>query len=130
MTSNPPNIASEFVVLKPDHTTATVSFTPTLFERLETDFEGFTDHVLVSSFAFDADWPTWEMHPAGDEIVVLLSGVATFMMERDGGEVSVELVRPGDYAVVPKGTWHTAKTSSSTRMLFITPGEGTRNRDK
>ncbi|MBV8633889.1 MAG: hypothetical protein JO002_05315, partial [Burkholderiaceae bacterium] len=20
-------------------------------------------HLLVSSFSFDADWPTWEMHP-------------------------------------------------------------------
>jgi hypothetical protein len=37
-------------------------------------FAGFKGHVLVATFAFDADWPTWERHPAGDELVCLLSG--------------------------------------------------------
>jgi hypothetical protein len=27
--------------------------------------------------------------------------------------------------VVPRNTWHTARVSGTTRMLFITPGEGT-----
>ena len=35
---------------------------------------------------------------------------------------------PGSYVVVPKGTWHTARTSVPTRMLFMTPGEGTENK--
>jgi hypothetical protein len=34
----------------------------------------------------------------------------------------------GSYVVVPKGVWHTARTSVATRMLFVTPGEGTENR--
>lgn len=41
--------------------------------------------------------------------------------------------RPPDLAstfvVVPRGTWHTAKVHAATTMLFITPGEGTENRE-
>ena len=30
------------------------------------------DGRLVGAFRFDADWDSWERHPAGDEIVILL----------------------------------------------------------
>jgi hypothetical protein len=30
--------------------------------------------------------------------------------------------------IVPKGTWHTARIEHKAKMIFITPGEGTRNR--
>ena len=29
--------------------------------------------------------------------------------------------------VVPRNTWHTAKVSEPTQMLFVTPGQGTIN---
>ena len=35
----------------------------------------------------------------------------------------------GAEAVVPRGTWHTARVRLPTSMWFITPGEGTENRD-
>jgi mannose-6-phosphate isomerase-like protein (cupin superfamily) len=66
------------------------------------------------------------MHPAGDEIVCLLSGRASFEFEGRGHVA--ELSEPGSYVIVPKGTWHTAHTTVPTRMLFITPGEGTQNK--
>ena len=122
------DLAKTFVVLKPDRTTALVDVTPTVYEELDRRFDGFRDHVLVSTYAFDADWPSWERHPAGDEIVCLLSGNVRLVLERDGGEEIVQLSEPGTYVVVPKGTWHTARTSVPTRMLFVTPGEGTENR--
>ncbi|MBV9190616.1 MAG: cupin domain-containing protein [Betaproteobacteria bacterium] len=70
-------------------------------------------------------WPTWERHPAGDEIVCLLSGRATFVLE-DGKRIDVG--EPGEFVIVPKGTWHTAKTTVPTKMVFVTPGEGTENK--
>jgi len=121
-------LGSTFVVLQPDQTATLVPVTPTLFEELDRRFEGFKHRVLVSSFSFDADWPTWERHPAGDEIVCLLSGETTLVLERGAGEETVRLTRPGEYVVIPKGTWHTARTAVPTRMLFVTPGEGTDNR--
>jgi quercetin dioxygenase-like cupin family protein len=66
------------------------------------------------------------MHPAGDEIVCLLSGRVTFEFEGRGHVA--ELSVPGTYVIVPRGTWHTAHTRVPTKMLFITPGEGTQNK--
>jgi mannose-6-phosphate isomerase-like protein (cupin superfamily) len=122
------DLARTFVVLQPDHSTALVDVTPTVFEELDRRFGGFAGRVLVSTFAFETDWPSWERHPAGDEIVCLLSGDVRMVLDRGGKEAVVRLTRPGTCVVVPKGTWHTARTSVPTRMLFITPGEGTGNR--
>lgn len=127
--SSPPNIADEFIVVDPKHAASRIKFSPTMFEELGKNYDDFKGHTLVSSFEFDADWPTWETHPAGDEIVVLLSGRAVFVLEKDGGEETVELKEPGEYVIVPKGSWHTARVSEPTRALFVTPGEGTQNRD-
>ncbi|HEV7633636.1 MAG TPA: cupin domain-containing protein [Steroidobacteraceae bacterium] len=83
---------------------------------------------LVSSFSYDADWPSWERHPAGEELVMLLEGDVELVLETEGGETRVVLTRPGSYVLVPTNTWHTAKVRAPSRMFFITPGEGTENR--
>ena len=124
----PFDLKSTFVVIGPQHAAVPVAVTPTLFEELDRQHAQFEGRLLVSSFAFDSDWTTWEMHPAGDEIVCLLSGRATLALDRDGREEIVHLADPGAFAIVPKGTWHTARTSVPTQMMFVTPGAGTQNR--
>jgi uncharacterized cupin superfamily protein len=119
------NLASTFAVLAPNLSAIPVPVTPTVFEELDRRFSNFKGHVLVSIFGFDSDWPTWERHPAGDEIVCLLSGRATFILE-DGKRIDVR--EPGEFVIVPKGMWHTAKTTEPTKMVFVTPGEGTENK--
>jgi mannose-6-phosphate isomerase-like protein (cupin superfamily) len=123
------DLASTFVVLQPDLSTELIEVRPTVFEELDRRFDGFRGRVLISSFSFDTDWTTWEMHPVGDEVVCLLSGEATLVLDR-GGDVKemARLRTPGSYVVIPKGTWHTARTTVPTKMLFVTPGEGTENR--
>jgi mannose-6-phosphate isomerase-like protein (cupin superfamily) len=122
------DLSSTFVVLHPDQSASLVDVTPTIYEELDRKFEGFKGRVLVSCHGFDSDWPSWERHPAGDEVVCLLSGDVTMVLERNGREEAMRLHQPGSYVVIPKGTWHTARTKVPTRMLFITPGEGTENR--
>lgn len=122
----PPSLDSTFVVVQPDLSAVPVAVTPTLWQELDQRFDGFRGRVLVSCFSFDSDWDTWEMHPAGDEIVCLLSGRVTFEFEGRGHVA--ELTEPGSYVIVPKGTWHTAHTRVPTKMLFVTPGEGTQNK--
>lgn len=75
---------STFVVLQPDQSATPVAATPTIWQELDQRFDNFKGRVLVSCFSFDADWETWEMHPAGDEIVCLLSGRASFEFEGRG----------------------------------------------
>jgi hypothetical protein len=104
------NLSSTFVVVNPDLSAVPVALTPTIYEELDRRFQGFKGRVLVSCYRFDSHWESWEMHPAGDEIVV------------------AELTEPGSFVIVPRGTWHTAHTSVPTTMLFVTPGEGTRHK--
>lgn len=118
-------IHDSFAVLGPDLGVTTVPTRPGLYEALDQEFDQFRGHVLVAAHAFSEDWPGWERHPAGDEIVMLLSGKATMVLRTPDGDETVSLEDAGSYVVIPRGTWHTAHISEPTRMLFITPGEGT-----
>ena len=126
--SETPNLSSTFIVVEPHHAATPVAVTPTIYEELDQRFEHFKGRLLVASFRFDSDWPSWEIHPAGDEIVCLLSGDVHMVLDRNGVEEIVHLRDPGAFVIVPKGTWHTARTSVPTTMFFVTPGEGTQNK--
>lgn len=121
------NLAEEFVVLTPNKTAGTVMNSPTVFQDLDREYGDFKNHELIALFEFQQDWPSWEIHPNGDEIVVLLSGRATFVLKLEYGKREIALQQPGDSVIVPRGVWHTARIDVPTRMVFITPGEGTLN---
>jgi len=129
MADNTQDLASTFAVLAPDQRATLVEVKPTIYEELDRRFNQFKGHWLVACHAFEKDWPSWERHPAGDEIVCLLSGEAMMVFDRDGRHERLRVTKAGSYIVVPKGVWHTAKIAVPTRMLFITPGAGTENRD-
>ncbi|MGE0322198.1 MAG: cupin domain-containing protein [Polyangiaceae bacterium] len=73
------------------------------------------------------DWPHWEIHPSGEEVVMLIAGAGEFVLRLPGGDQALSLTQPGDYVVVPRGTWHTFRrvAEQSATLLFITTGEGT-----
>ncbi|MCP5130321.1 MAG: cupin [Pseudomonadales bacterium] len=129
MTRSPHSLDKEFVVVSPEKHATIERFDSTLYERLDRDYNGFKGHDLISCHEFDQDWSAWEIHPNGDETVILLSGKVTFVLQLQEGNESVELDAPGTYLIVPRNVWHTAKTSEKSRILFITPGEDTRNRE-
>ena len=79
---------------------------------------------LVTMGEVDASWDSWERHPAGEEVVLLLSGRADLIQRLDAGERRVAL-RPGQALVNPPGVWHTADVHEPGQALFITPGRGT-----
>jgi quercetin dioxygenase-like cupin family protein len=130
MTVGPHDLARAFAVLKPDLGVETIDVTPSVFEDLGKRFGDFRSHVLVSCFSFADNWPTWERHPAGDEIVILVTGAVTLHLALESGEKRITLDAPGAYAVVPQGVWHTASTDAPTTMFFVTPGAGTENRER
>jgi uncharacterized cupin superfamily protein len=120
-----PSMFETAAVLKPDFTVDPIAKSPGFYEMLDRDYDDFKGHVLMNADAFSEDWGVWERHPEGDEIVLLLSGRAELILRKSGGDETLTLDESGAYAVVPRGIWHTAKISEPTRMLFITPGEGT-----
>lgn len=74
-----------------------------------------------------ADWPNWEMHPDGEEIVYLLSGAVDLILDQPGG-TRVVPVRPGQAVIVPRGVWHRAIVHTPGDTLHITRGAGTQHR--
>ncbi|MCB2077601.1 MAG: cupin domain-containing protein [Novosphingobium sp.] len=85
---------------------------------------------LVALHTFDRSWDSWEMHPAGDEVVVCVSGHITLIQESDNGSTQRATLGPGEYAINPPGVWHTADVDDTATVLFITAGLGTEHRKR
>ena len=83
---------------------------------------------LMSAFTFSGAWETWERHPAGEELVMLLAGAVTLTVEEAGAERSIPLTVPGSYVLIAPNTWHTAAADVESTLLFLTPGADTEHR--
>ncbi len=97
------------------------------------DFWETIDHnaaargTLVTLFENNADWPHWEIHPEGAEVLIAFSGEVVMVLETAEGETRATM-KAGDALVVPAGVWHRAEVRTAGRMLFLTYGEGTQHR--
>ena len=69
------------------------------------------------------------MHPAGEEVVVCLAGEFTLIQQQEDRFCAVTL-GAGEYAINPRGVWHTADVEGSATALFITAGLGTEVRPR
>jgi hypothetical protein len=83
---------------------------------------------LMSASRFSSPWQSWERHPAGEELVMLLSGAVELVLEAPEGRRRVPLAAVGEFALIPAGIWHTATTATPSTLLFLTPGAGTEHR--
>src|SRR3989344_2039117 len=83
--------------------------------------------TLVSAYVSEGDWPNWEMHPGGDEVLVLVDGRMVMILEEAGGEKRIAMA-PGATCIVPKGAWHRAIVPEPSRFIAITYGAGTQHR--
>jgi mannose-6-phosphate isomerase-like protein (cupin superfamily) len=83
--------------------------------------------VMIGTAA--SSWTTWERHPAGEEVVIVISGQMTLVQELDGVEHRVDLSE-GQAAINPRNVWHTVDVARPCRTLFITPGRGTEHRPR
>lgn len=83
---------------------------------------------LVAIHSFSESWTSWEMHPAGDEVVVCLAGEIELIQDLPGGGRENVTLHANEYAINPAGVWHTADIAGNATALFITAGMGTQNR--
>jgi hypothetical protein len=124
-----PSMHDTYLRLRPDsiELLAAEGFWPKLVNG---ELGSFHNEYLVTLLGFSESWSSWERHPMGDEWVCLLSGHVTLVQERDGAVVTTELSRSGEFAVNPRGTWHTADIHAPSQLLFITAGEDTQTRPR
>lgn len=79
---------------------------------------------LMTGFRMQQGTTHWEMHPAGDEIIVVTEGTVTLILREKGHDRRVAL-SGGSACIVPQGVWHMFDTPESCQMLAITRGDGT-----
>ena len=105
-------------------------WTPEFLARYAAEHEADgAEGRLVMMGSSDASWTTWERHPAGEELVVVISGRLTLVQEIDGAERRIEM-RAGEAIVNPRNVWHTSDIDEPCRTLFVTPGLGTEHRPR
>jgi mannose-6-phosphate isomerase-like protein (cupin superfamily) len=83
--------------------------------------------TLVAVFTGEGDWPHWEMHPQGDEVLVLLEGSMRMVFDRPH-EPEILFMAPGTTVVVPAGVWHRGLDQRGAKLMAITYGAGTEHR--
>lgn len=84
---------------------------------------------LVTMGEQSADWDSWERHPAGEEVVLQISGRVVLIQNIDGAQVRTEL-RSGQAIINPANVWHTVDVLEAGDALFITPGQGTEHKPR
>lgn len=85
---------------------------------------------LVSMYRFTEDWESWEMHPAGSEVVICTDGEMVLIQESPDGRIGRVTLTAGEYAINEAGMWHTADVANSATAIFITSGLGTEHRPR
>lgn len=123
-------LETTFIVTTPERAARSIGVTGTVRRHLDSRYGDFRDDTLVSVFGFEEAWPTREVHPAGDEIVCLLDSDVDVTLALPGGDETRRLTQSGRFLVIPRSVWHTASPCCRTRMLFVTPGERTENRER
>ncbi len=100
---------------------------------------------LLSGFTLRRGFDHQEMHPQGDELIILIAGalrvdlvippasdVAEATTQTTAQATIIELTVPGSYALVPRGVWHTVSVLAPDRgpaqALALTYGRGTQHR--
>ena len=130
------DLSKNFLLLEPDGTSAVLpgggDFWSQLLSGKATDpgiqrLMGSEKGRLLAALPMGADWTHWEMHPAGDEILFMLDGKATFVLELSDSLKEIAL-GAGRLLVIPQGVWHTAKVSQPGRLIAITAGLRTQHR--
>jgi mannose-6-phosphate isomerase-like protein (cupin superfamily) len=67
----------------------------------------------------------WEMHPSGEEILVILEGTPQVLFEHPDGRLEALAPAPGEAVIVPRGAWHRTVGPPGWKILYITYGAGT-----
>jgi quercetin dioxygenase-like cupin family protein len=84
--------------------------------------------TMISASEGQGDWPRWEMHPEGAEVLVILAGAPRVWLEHPDGRLEGVSAHAGSTIVVPRGAWHRCQCDDAYKILYVTYGAGTTHR--
>lgn len=117
---------STYIHLRPDESALAMEGGAKFWQGIE-ERHDLDQGRLMGSVDQKADWTHWERHPAGDEVLTLLSGEMELVLDMPVGEHRATL-RPGETFIVPKDVWHRGIVKAPGRLMFVTPGAGTEHK--
>lgn len=121
------NPATTCVHLEPEGRAEPIPVTPQFWDDLMSGRRS-GDGWLVTQGRSLTDWTQWEMHPAGEEVVLLTGGTVDVALEWQSSEEVVRLTMERPMLIVPRGIWHTVRVIEPATLTFITFGKGTQHR--
>ena len=83
---------------------------------------------LVSTHDMKQGVAHWERHPAGEELLIAISGTYRIEVEQPADRRETTVLAAGEVFLVAPGLWHRVGVETPGRLMFITPGEGTEHR--
>lgn len=126
---SPFDLSSTYLDLAPDGRVTAMEGGASFWQRTEQQLDAACTGYLVLQFRCERDMEHQEMHPAGDEVLHLVSGAVDVVLAEALGERIVAL-RAGDTCIVPRGTWHHFLVREPGAMLGLTFGRGTEHRPR
>jgi len=120
------DVTATYVHLPDGGAAMTVDCTPEFWRELASGERRY-DGRLMTAHHVSGDMTHWEMHPAGEELLVSAGATFEAIFQRKDGEETVALA-PGMACIVPRGTWHRIRVIDPGVLVFITQGEGTEHK--
>jgi mannose-6-phosphate isomerase-like protein (cupin superfamily) len=120
------DLLDTYVHLRPDGQASTVALTPSFWRDIPHNRELAKGRLMGAFQIGGSGRSNWEMHPQGDELLILVSGALDVVL--DDGEQRVLSLRDQGTCIVPQGLWHQQVYRAPGMLLFITPGAGTQHR--
>jgi mannose-6-phosphate isomerase-like protein (cupin superfamily) len=124
--TQPFSLNATYIHLRPDDSALAMKGGKEFWMGIE-DRRDLNQGRLMGTTPQTADWDHWERHPAGEEILTLLSGELEIVLQTEAGEERAVL-KPGQTLIVPTGLWHRGIVRIPGELQFITAGAGTEHR--
>lgn len=120
------DVTATYVHLPDGGAAIAVDHTPEFWSELASGARRY-DGRMMTAHRVSSDMRHWEIHPAGEELLVAVDASVTAVFQRKHGEETIDLA-PGMACIVPRGTWHRIRVVQPGVLIFLTHGEGTEHK--
>lgn len=95
----------------------------TLDAEPDSQIRSFNFHGCTGGVSAFRGRPPWELHGAGDELLLILAGQSRLTVLEEGSSTE-RLLSVGQLAIVPQGHWHSNDSPTGVTILWLTPTDG------